>query len=202
MPCTAPGDEIAVRDGAFLGEDGAFGNKAVLEAVKTGETPAFQAGKLGNHQPGCGADGRHGAAALPVVLQNLHELRVFRQIPASGHAAGEDHDVLRPGPRLHHFQFPPVCICDNLLSVRTFHHIIFSDGYGDDRNAAAQQHIPCGQGFHVFEAVGEKNVYTFHIQLFYLFDLKNCSIRSAHSWDRTPGVTSVRGCSREGVKSE
>ena len=168
--------------------EGTLADERLFKTVEAGETLSRETGQLGNHQAGCSADGRHGAAAGPVILQDFHEFGVFCEVLAAGHAAGENHEVGAVRSGFHYFEVVPGYVGRDLQPVGALYQIFVRDGHGDNRDAAAKQHIPRSQGFHILEAISQKNVYSFHRLL-----LKKSNMSAAHSSWRTPPVVSVRG---------
>ncbi len=136
--------------------NGAFGYESIFKAGEASELAAFQTRQLGYHQAGGGANGGYGTAALPVILQNFHKLSVLGQVLGAGHTTGENHHVRGFGAGFHHFCIGPTGVCRYFQPMRTFHHIFLCNGYSHNRHTAAQQNIPRGQGFHVFEAVSQE----------------------------------------------
>ena len=166
----APRDDPSVDDHAFGFIDGALFQHRSLEALEAGETDAPEGVQLREDEPGRGADGGDGAAFGIMPFHPVHQVGVLRQVAASGHAAGEDHHVFPHGRPVAGFVavFVVCHVRPERHAVRRDDGRVFGDGNGPHVDAAADEDVPGGKGFHVFESVREKNNYPFHVFRFWL----------------------------------
>ena len=94
VSCAASGYHIAADDGGGGTEGGAFGHRAFLEAVETGELNPLEVVDLAKYQTWSGADGSHKASCRVMLLHKVHQGLAGSQVPGPRHSAREYDDVV------------------------------------------------------------------------------------------------------------
>lgn len=160
-----PGHDTAGPHGGRGRMDGALGNQQIFEPIKTSELSPLQhlGSELAEHQPRRSANRCHGAAGGIMSPHGVDERRAGGEVLGPGHAARENHYIIDRRSGCIQVHFRQVRVGADRDPVGRLDGCLVGQGDQARGDAAPAEHVAGGEGLDILEAVGQKDIHSFHI---------------------------------------